>query len=268
MFFQAARQLLLDFCAVHPAKAAPSAPPVLVPLSHDAEISLHERRIASFLSMLLPDSVDVRLTDNRTSLISSSRRGGRRVVRLHRMFRTADDRLLKAVGIFLMGSATREISKSIDSFIAAHRDEIRASLRPGRCHSATAIGQTHNLDEVLRKVSVRYFGAAEGVSIGWARVGHRTRRRRRSGRITRALATYCYEDRSIRVNPVLDSPKVPASVIEWVVYHEMLHHVLPVKRSGGRARYHTAEFRALERAFHDYDTVKEWEAANLHWLLR
>ena len=47
----------------------------------------------------------------------------------------------------------------------------------------------------------------------------------------KAVKTYfgiCrYEDRSIKINKILNSPDIPRFVIEFVLYHEMLHTVLP-----------------------------------------
>ena len=79
---------------------------------------------------------------------------------------------------------------------------------------------------------------------------------------------YSFDDRVIRVSPVLDAREVPRFVVEWVVYHELLHHVLPVEQAGGRSRYHTRRFKTLERAFAHYDEAKQWEEQNLEWLLR
>jgi hypothetical protein len=67
---------------------------------------------------------------------------------------------------------------------------------------------------------------------------------------------------------VLDSPRVPRFVLEWIVFHEILHHVLPVERAGTRRRYHTEAFRAFERGFERYEEARAWEKENLEWLLR
>jgi len=193
-------------------------------------------------------------------------------VRLHRMFRLADDDVLAALARFL-GRGDRTASLRLDRFIAEHREEIRARppsrRRPAERHRGTGIerrSSVHELRAVLGDVVARYFGGEVEVRIRWARVT-----RRRSGRVrtrSRALATYCFEDCTIRVNPVLDSPKVPRFVVEWIVFHELLHHVLPVERAGARNRYHTDAFRAFERGFERYEEARRWEEENLEWLLR
>jgi predicted metal-dependent hydrolase len=85
--------------------------------------------------------------------------------------------------------------------------------------------------------------------------------------MSRALATYSYDDKTIRISPVLDAPDIPLYVIEWIVYHEMLHHVLPVERNQGRRQYHTSRFKSLERAFVRYEEARKWEMANRDRLL-
>lgn len=86
--------------------------------------------------------------------------------------------------------------------------------------------------------------------------------------LSRALATYNYDDQAIRVSPVLDTKDVPDYVIDWIVYHEVLHHVLPVEESsGGRRLYHTRKFKLLERAFADFEKAKKWEQKHLERLL-
>ena len=228
---------------------------------------LHERRIGAFLTVMMGDAVAVRLTDNRRTLVSVRAKQGTRHVRLHRMFRHADDVLLRALGLYLMGIATPAVQAKIAAFIAAHRGEIRTAATRKIRRPLLAAGQHFDLNEVLRDVSQQYFGAALPVHIGWGQLRRRTARRP-AKRISRALATYNFEDATIRVNPILDSPKVPRLVMEWIVYHELLHHVLPVQRSQGRSRYHTPEFRAMERAFVGYAEAQAWEQANVDWLVR
>ncbi len=53
---------------------------------------------------------------------------------------------------------------------------------------------------------------------------------------------YRYSDRSITVNCVLDSPDIPYFVLEYLMFHEMLHADMP---SAG----HNRDFRARERGY-------------------
>jgi len=52
-----------------------------------------------------------------------------------------------------------------------------------------------------------------------------------------------------------------------VVFHEMLHQVVPVVERRGRRVVHSAEFRRRERSHPDHERARRWEAENLHLLL-
>jgi hypothetical protein len=225
----------------------------------------HARRIAGFLSMALPCAVDVVFHENRRTMISYKRAQGRLVVRLHRMFRHAGGDELTALALFLKGRDPGA-SRALDRFIAEHRAEISA-IRKRRATARVSAGATHDLVPVLEGIRQRYFGGLGDVAICWTSAREKPAGRRRSRSRSRALATYSFEDRTIRVSKVLDSPRVPEFVLGWIVYHEMLHHVLPYETESGRRRFHTRRFRALERAYERYDEAREWEKANLDWLL-
>ena len=177
-------------------------------------------------------------------MVSYSKRAGRITVRLHKMFRHAGPQEARVLAGYISGR-DKGSSSALDSFIALHAEEIRGR-EPEDGTPLDAVGKHHDLVASLERVSVRYFGAVEGmneVAIGWGRA-RASRRRRNAKSRSRALATYSYGDRAIRVNPVLDSKRVPVYVLDWIVYHELLHHVLPVERGvHGKRRYHTKSFR-------------------------
>lgn len=58
----------------------------------------------------------------------------------------------------------------------------------------------------------------------------------------RTWGFFRYQDKCIALNPLLDSPDVPRFVVEFLLYHELLHGDMP---SAG----HNADFRARERNF-------------------
>jgi hypothetical protein len=73
----------------------------------------------------------------------------------------------------------------------------------------------------------------------------------------------------IRIHPLLDQPFVPRWFLEYVLYHEMLHSVVPDEvDSAGRRRIHTAKFYRRERAFPRYRRARRWESENLARFLR
>ncbi|MDJ0766438.1 MAG: hypothetical protein QNJ97_25915 [Myxococcota bacterium] len=227
-------------------------------------LEAHKRRIAGYLTVLMPEPVDVIFTNNRSTMVSFKRRGGRLIIRMHRLFRHADPEILDALALYI-GKREKSASQKLDQFIVRYQHEIHSPAKT-RQTRVTSAGQHHDLSAVLNKVSGTYFGGKVDVRIGWGR-SPTCRRRRRTRSVSRALATYSFDDSTIRVSPILDAADVPGFVVEWVVYHEVLHHVLPVEEIGGKRRYHTEQFRSLERAFVHYDAAKAWEKQHLNRLL-
>ena len=54
------------------------------------------------------------------------------------------------------------------------------------------------------------------------------------------------------VSRTLDDPSVPPGVVDFIMYHELLHKKLGVKVIGKRRYGHTPEFRRAEKAFLQY----------------
>ena len=168
--------------------------------------------------------------------------------------------------MFALISPTKLDSKVLDHFIASHRGEIE-ERRSASTEPLSTKGRFHDLQKILDGVNSKYFKGSVTVLIGWGNRPRRRARKRARRSYSRALATYYYNSHTIKVSPVLDAENVPRYVVEWIVYHELLHHVLPIKKIAGKHVYHTRQFRALERAFVDYERAKAWEESHLTQLL-
>ena len=225
-----------------------------------AERVRKERELEQRLSRLLSSEVVLHLTDNGRTMLSARDRGGVAHVRLHHMFMNADDGVLRSLARFLReGSAAA--SAQLQRFIRDHGTAIR---RRARVAKVRASGHHHDLRAILEEVGVQYFEAAPEVRIGWARMARSLgRRKRRSIK----LGSYRSRDTLIRVHPVLDAAWVPRFFVEYIVYHELLHHVLGMPVRNGRRNLHGPEFRARERCFARYDEAIAWERRHLDRLL-
>jgi predicted SprT family Zn-dependent metalloprotease len=122
-------------------------------------------------------------------------------------------------------------------------------------------GAVHDLAAILRELRARYFPDCPEVTIGWGRWSGRPRAR------SMRLGVYLAAARHIRIHPALDQAFVPRQFVAFIVYHELLHHVMPPTREHGRCRVHTAAFRACERAFPGYAEVIAWRQRHLQRLL-
>jgi hypothetical protein len=125
-------------------------------------------------------------------------------------------------------------------------------------------GKYFNLQRIFDRLNEHYFrGRLRGYVVKWGR------RRRHRPKEYFIFGTIQEEDRVIRINPLLDQPFVPLWFLQYVLYHEMLHSVVPDEAiSAGRRRVHTAEFNRRERQFRGYQRARQWEEDNLARFLR
>jgi len=126
--------------------------------------------------------------------------------------------------------------------------EIRAAseaVRRERGYKLTTSprGRAYDLDEMFTSLNARYFdGRLEKPRLSW------------SLRPTRRIfGHHDHVHGAIIISRTLDSPKVARFVVEYVLYHEMLHIKHPPKAASGRTIYHSSEFRADERRFEGYE---------------
>ena len=126
-------------------------------------------------------------------------------------------------------------------------------------------GQYFDLQEIFNRINYLYFRATplRGYTITWGR------RRKMPPKEYFVFGTIQEEDRIIRIHPRLDAAFVPLWFLEYVVYHEMLHSVVPDELcTSGRRKVHTEEFYRREKQFIHYRRARRWEDENLARFLR
>src|SRR6266566_7072877 len=125
-------------------------------------------------------------------------------------------------------------------------------------------GTHFDLRPIFDDLNRRYFrGRLRDYKVIWGR------RRKRRPKEYFIFGTIQEEERVIRINPLLDQPFVPRWFLEYVLYHEMLHSVVPEEIDTiGRRRVHTDEFNRREREFPRYRRARRWEDDNLARFLR
>jgi predicted metal-dependent hydrolase len=209
--------------------------------------------------------LSLRLTDNRSTMISVRRGEGRYHLRLHRMFLTAGSATMHALSRYVTDNDA-QASAQLGEFIDAHQAQLPPrAARPPRPPRIIDCGQHYHLGQLFAALNGRYFRQPIEARITWGRLPRRSGRPRRHRSLK--LGSYSVEDRLIRIHPTLDQPFVPSYFVEWIIYHEMLHQKHPIPIIDGRHRYHTAEFLAEERLFDEYERAHQWERRNLHRLL-
>lgn len=125
-------------------------------------------------------------------------------------------------------------------------------------------GRYFDLQQIFADLNERYFrNRVRGYEVKWGR------RRKHRPKEYFIFGSIQEDDRVIRINPLLDQPFVPGWFLRYVLYHEMLHSVVPDEPAGkGRRRVHTEEFNRREQKFPSYRRARRWEEDNLARFLR
>ena len=118
----------------------------------------------------------------------------------------------------------------------------------GSKRMASPQGTTYDLEAVFDDLNQRFFDGLLGrPQLAWS-----------SERARNRLGHYDPAHNAIVVSRLFDHPKVPRYVVEYIVYHEMLHLKHPVKRRGNRRSVHSPEFRAEEKRFDRLGAAKDF----------
>lgn len=217
------------------------------------------------------------ITDNRHSIISHSIKQGVLHARIHHMFLDAPPRVIEAL-VRYVAKGDRDASNVVGHYIEANG--ARLARRRARAIPLVAQGKHHDLYAIFQQLNDRYFDGACHALITWGRKAARPKRAKPRRAIK--LGSYSSLERLIRIHPVLDRAWVPRYFVAYVVYHEMLHHMIPAARGSMRAPaiaasargqvarrvLHPPEFLERERDFAKYDRALEWERRHIGRLLR
>ena len=205
--------------------------------------------------------VSLSITDNRHSMIHATRKDGLLRVRVHHMFLDAPLDVVDSLARFLV-YRDREASSVVGRYIDTNATRIRPL--DSRHREMVQAGDVHDLKVIYDELNETYFDGEVDARICWGTEATRKGRRRS----TIKLGSYTAQERLIRIHPRLDQAFVPRYFVSFVVFHEMLHHVLPATRVAGRRMLHPSEFRDRERTFRFYERAIAWEKAHLDRLLK
>jgi len=171
-------------------------------------------------------------------------------VRLSDVLESAPRTIVEAAAAILLGRLYRrqppdELLELYRRFSCAGSTRRRLSLlrrnRARRVDHRPA-GKYFDLAPLFEQLNQRYFdGALPQPHLGWSARVWRTQ----LGCFDPALG-------QIVLNRQLDRRGVPEYVVEYVLYHEMLHQKHPIRFARFRRESHSPEFRREEKRFADY----------------
>jgi predicted metal-dependent hydrolase len=182
---------------------------------------------------------------------------GRLTVRVSDIFADAPSEVYHSLAVILLAKLYR---KKIDTthqntyraFILRTEIQERArAVRHERCRVTPARGSRGrhvDLEELFDRLNDRYFaGTLDKPRLSW------------SARKSRfVLGRYDATRHTIFVSRLFDAPSIPAYVVEYVMFHEMLHVKHQSRVRDSRIIVHTPEFKVEERSFPHFQEAKLW----------
>jgi predicted metal-dependent hydrolase len=174
-------------------------------------------------------------------------REGELRVRLSDLLEGSPDHILRAIAHILLAKIYR---KPIDRghaaryrrYVGSHEIVQKAHLvrqMRGRKHLRSPQGYFYDLDSIFEDLNTRFFyGLLARPRMSWSPTKTR-----------RILGHYDPAHNAIIISRIFDHFAVPPYVVEYIVYHEMLHLKHPVKLRGSRRCVHSAEFHVEEKLF-------------------
>jgi hypothetical protein len=108
-------------------------------------------------------------------------------------------------------------------------------------------GIHHNLNELFSELNSQYFENSLAIPVEWSGSGIT------SSRSVVRLGYYSPRKKLIKISRILDYPHVPKFFVSFILYHEILHHILPPYRIGLKRKIHHSEFKQKEREFQEYE---------------
>jgi len=183
-------------------------------------------------------------------------REGRLLVRISDLLQGAPDSVLRAIAHILLAKMyrkpiDREHATRYRRYVSTHHMSEKAHLvrqMRGRKRITTPRGHVYHLEEIFEDLNLKYFhGLMARPLMTWSTERARNR-----------LGHYDPAHNAIVVSSVFDHPRVPRHVVEYIVYHEMLHLKHPVRLRGSRRCVHSPEFQAEEKLFDRLDAAREF----------
>ena len=190
-----------------------------------------------------PDRVELYLA-NMNSIWRRRSRGELALLKVNEGFLHADDRVWQG----LINSALKKHDGKGGGIVDEYTDSEEFSGVLYEIESftemrSTSPGHAHNLDESFDRVNTAYFaGNLAKPRLRWNRV-----------LTARTFGHFNFSRNTMMLSVSLDDPAVPESVVDYVMYHELLHKKHGVKLVNGRRLAHTSAFRKDEQSFKGYD---------------
>lgn len=165
-------------------------------------------------------------------------------------FLDAGDEVLEAIAHCALLGKDRRWLQRIEDYVdsEAYGDILFEVETAAGMNGLEGQGRHYDLGLLFDKVNVEQFrGKMPRPGLTWSR-----------GFTFRKFGHYHPARDLVMLSLTLDDARVPPFVVEFVLYHELLHKRLGVQRRGSTRRVHTEEFRQEERKFLRCEEAEAW----------
>jgi hypothetical protein len=193
----------------------------------------------------------LKINDNRWTMLSVRWEPDCTKVSLHRMFLTAPQNIMEELACYFSKEGNL-ISPNVKAFIEDNLKTIDYShtLNKGRLSHQ---GEVYNLQTIYNQLNREYFNNELRLAFTW--FGKANQRNR--SKVTFGL----YQDslKLIKIHKMLDNVEIPEYFVSFVMYHEMLHYVCPgFVDAKGIHHTHNKAFKEKEAQFRYYALTQQW----------
>lgn len=155
-------------------------------------------------------------------------------------------------------SGAREVYSAFVKSDAIRLKATESKKTRGRKVVTTSKGSVYDLDEIFESLNRQYFGdSIAKPALTWS-----------AKKTYRILGHHDATHEHIAISISLDAISVPRYVVEYVVFHEMLHIHHPTKHKNGRRYNHTLAFKKDEQKFAHFADAEKWIERNVRKLKR
>lgn len=203
------------------------------------------------LKSLVGTHLELSINDNRSTMLSVRWEPQKTKVSLHRMFLQAPLHVRNELARYLR-RRKRQVPPTIKAFIHEKVASLDYSqdIQEDRLSSK---GRFFDLKMVYNKLNRDYFNSRLKLLVTW----HGTHTPQNHSQC--CLGLFYDALRLIKVHRLLDAASVPEYVVQFIVYHEMVHAACPAYvDSRGINRIHSPEFKRQERRFKHYAEATKW----------
>ncbi len=211
------------------------------------------------LATLIGRQVQLKLHMNQSTMVSVRPKEAHVLVNLHKEFVQASEPVIHSLADYIKGERG---AKTVPLKRFVHEVVCGIDLSSQGKKVGSAQGVYWDLQALYNDLESKYFDTPLNLHVAW----FGTRKRRKMPKKS-TLGLYYDMRRMVKIHVLLDNPKVPQYVVEYVLYHEMAHAICPAEVTRfGKVVVHTKKFHSIEEQYPLAKEAEIWLHGNMHIL--